>query len=109
MLDLAVPLLCFLIALITTRIMVSRAVVYDIPDQRSSHIEAKPSGGGFALVVAFLAYLVWSLIVYEHNTRFIAVLLISSLVIGITGYISTGSISSPSSYKYVNIGLSSLL
>jgi UDP-GlcNAc:undecaprenyl-phosphate GlcNAc-1-phosphate transferase len=44
----------FVVAVLLTRFMVQHVRVMDIPNQRSSHIEPTPKGGGVSIVATFL-------------------------------------------------------
>lgn len=60
----ATVVIAFLAALILTRLMITYAVrrrLVDVPNERSSHDEPTPRGGGLAIVIMFLVCLIYLL------------------------------------------------
>ncbi len=43
------------ISALTTKLVLRHLTIYDVPNERSSHTQITPKGGGIAIVVAFLA------------------------------------------------------
>ena len=82
--------ICFAISAILTRYLIGDAEqrqLLDIPNERSSHTTPTPTGGGMAIVVTFICFLLAVGLIFKVAVGEVFVLAITGAVLAIVGYI----------------------
>ncbi len=82
--------ICFAISAMLTRYLIGDAEqrqLLDIPNERSSHTTPTPTGGGMAIVVTFICFLLAVGLIFKVAVGEVFVLAITGAVLAIVGYI----------------------
>ena len=90
MIEIVVLAACFAASALLTRYLISHAEqsqLLDIPNERSSHSIPTPTGGGMAVVVSFIVFLLAAGLVFEVAADEVFILALTGVVLAIVGYI----------------------
>jgi len=88
--ELMVLAVCFAVSAIFTCYLIGHAnerQLLDIPNERSSHSTPTPTGGGMAIVVTFICFLLVAGVVFEVAVGEVYTLALTGAVLAIVGYI----------------------
>jgi len=88
--ELLVLAICFAGSAVLTRYLIGHAKQYqllDIPNERSSHSTPTPTGGGMAIVVTFICFLLAAGLIFKVAVGEVFILALTGAVLAIVGYI----------------------
>jgi len=88
--ELLVLAICFAVSAILTRYLIGHAnerQLLDIPNERSSHSTPTPTGGGMAIVVTFICFLLVAGLIFNVAVGEVFILAFTGSVLAIVGYL----------------------
>lgn len=87
--ELLVLTICFAVSAVLTRYLIghaNRRQLLDIPNERSSHSTPTPTGGGMAIVVTYICFLMVAGLIFKVAGDEVFILALTGAVLAVVGY-----------------------